>query len=281
MVCLISRRSVAKLRHKTMEVVMNIGTVDGTAAERGVTTHERLWMLIETIQPGLRKFMTGCAQSDDYRHVLKVMPISVQIEAYKVLYPELGDNPSVGQTNGDLSYGAEGRFLVPNIWKTPSPLDGGYGQLVVRVSNMFSDYSIKCPDDFNPDMIRQTSSARNVMENLSKEQDFPDLLVFDVQLGMLYKDLSPIHALANMFAQQQFPIGLFAGLNILLLHPVRLMRGRGLGMIFLGDEYVTMENASYRNTFVLKLDRRLHIGSVSYPFRSQGILSGFIPKWKP
>lgn len=278
----------SKATSQTMEIAMNIGAVDGTATDRGIATHERLRAMIENAQPGLldrlqRENRIVYAFGDDYRLALKVFPVGAQVRAYRVLYPELGDNPSVGQLDGDLSYGAEGRFLVPNIWKNPSPLSGDYGELVLRVMGMFPGDGIKCFDGFNPDMIQQTSSARNIMEGLSKEQGFPDLLVFDAQLGMMYKDLSPLEALASIFAQQQFPIGLFAGLNIILLHPARLRGYMDPDAVFSGDEYVTTENVTYRVTFGLERSSNLSlfIDSVNSSIERRGNLSGFIPKRKP
>jgi len=165
-----------------------------------------------------------------------------QVEVLKKLFPELGDNPTVGNLAGDVPNGAEGKFALPNVWRPEPVLTGNYNDNVVRVLDLIKKdrdgafYNYR-DGQLGPERLRQSARAEETMRKLSEEQGHPDILVIAAQFGLQHRGRSVRRAREVMIDQGQYGLGAFAIGVMLLTHPKRLQHYDDLWIDCAGDEF--------------------------------------------
>lgn len=217
----------------------------------------------------------------DYRITAPVPSLEKQLECLKEGYPSLSlEIANVGR----LPHNAEGWFAFPNIWKNHHALTGNYGNFVVQIFDLIRKKQdggfCNCFRDFDSSRLRQTTFAEAVLRKISEEQGYPDILVIAAQFGLLHRNLDACQARALMYEQKQFPLGLFAIGNMLLVSPNRLQSKYDLGIDCVGDEYIMKENVAHGYFPSLCFHdgvRNLIASPVVRNSDFYGAVSGFIP----
>ena len=176
-----------------------------------------------------------------YRSGYEPTLVHDQVEVLKKLFPELGDNPTVGNLAGDVPNGAEGKFALPNVWRPEPVLTGNYNDNVVRVLDLIKKdrdgafYNYR-DGQLGPERLRQSARAEATMRKLSEEQGHPDILVIAAQFGLQHRGRSVRRAREVMIDQGQYGLGAFAIGVMLLTHPKRLQHYDDLWIDCAGDE---------------------------------------------
>ena len=168
-------------------------------------------------------------------------PLAEQVTTLKKLYPQLKDS---GMMNpGKLPVGAEGWFLIPNIWKKNSPLNGSYNDSVVQMLEHLKEaygeknYHNYCEGKMGPNRLRQTDHSKEVFEKLSEEQGHPDILIIPAQFGTKHGGSCVFEEREIMLGKSQFGLGVFVTGIIFLMHPELLEHYNDLRIDCAGDEY--------------------------------------------
>jgi hypothetical protein len=164
-----------------------------------------------------------------------------QVQMLKKLFPERGDNPTVGNLAGDVPNGAEGKFALPNIWRPEPALTGNYNNVVPVLDLIKQDrngkfYSYR-DGQLGPERLRQSARTEATMRKLSEEQGHPDILVIAAQFGLQHRGRSVRRAREVMVDQGQYGLGAFAIGVMLLTHPNRLEHYDDLWIDCAGDEF--------------------------------------------
>ena len=210
-----------------------------------------------------------------------------QVEVLKKLFPELGDNPTVGNLAGDVPNGAESKFALPNVWRPELVLTGNYNDHVVGVLGLIKQdrdgkfYNYR-DGQLGPERLRQSARTESAMRKVSEEQGHPDILVIAAQFGLTHRGRSVRRARKVMVAQDQYGLGAFAIGVMLLTHPQRLQHYDDLWIDCAGDEFDD-PGADDRFDRAPRFKFRggeVRFGSshVDYAVDFYGSVSGFLPR---
>lgn len=183
----------------------------------------------------------------DYGYSKYKFPKSLnkQIRLLKKFFPSLGNNPTVGKFEGFLPNVFEGWFAIPNIWRSEPVLPGSYHEQVIGLFELlkksrgelrFLNYN-SLGEKNAMFSLKELDYSKNALQELSKDQKDPDILVIPAQFGLQHKGRSLRRAYEVMLDKGQFPLGLFAGGVMLLTHPGRLQDIEDLEVACAGDEF--------------------------------------------
>jgi hypothetical protein len=215
----------------------------------------------------------------------KPFPKKVQVDKLKDLCLELGDNPTVGQWQGNIPKGAEGLFYMINIWRPNSVLLGTYNdqlqwmldKLKEDLDGNFHNYR---EGQTGYKYLRLMIKSLAAWKKISRDQGHPDILVVPMQFGLEYRGLSTPIALEIMLEQSQFGPGSFAIGIMLLTHPERLQHFSDLWIDCAGDEcYDSRDTVTFgRTPFFRFREGKVNYGAryVKYTSEYCGSVSGFL-----
>ncbi len=170
-----------------------------------------------------------------------------QIKKLRQVFPRLGGTNQklyLLAKDGGLDYlprGAEGWFAIPNIWKPGSlPLIGTTYQdftwKVIRTLDVISEGSDKNSTPCDP--LRQEVSTMRFLEELSKKQGNPEILILPCQFGMRHLGYSVNDVRAETRKNShECGLGVFASMCMLMTHPKRLKSGRDISFNCPGDTW--------------------------------------------
>lgn len=160
-------------------------------------------------------------------------PIQLQIEELSTLFKSL--NPKVALRNAkrlpDLPTGAEGWFAIP-LWEKLAPT---YGEAMVRVGQkMRADWEQSRDRSLvGPWHMRQPQEEIEAFCKIMKHFGESDFIILPAQFGLL--QWRERHEGAR-FYPNEFQLGLFSVLIMLLTHPERLKESEDLGILCWADD---------------------------------------------
>jgi len=169
-----------------------------------------------------------------YPPTYRVLPIELQVKELKKLFPNLcGCMEKLGHK--PLPEGAEDWFAIPR-WQALAPTYNQAVEIVLGILATRRRFSNRIIGRLGPTYLRQ--SARSILAEkiLAEQQPGNDILVVAAQAGMRHRGRSARRA-RECLLSNEFGLGVFALVCLLLVHPERLSSGETLMIDCGGDKY--------------------------------------------
>lgn len=163
-------------------------------------------------------------------------PIAEQMRILRQHFSKHGDADELVATQ-PLPAGAEGYFAIPR-WQS---IAATYGEAVEKVLDALKKARRGKLENYRkgqlgPGRPRETNRKRLAFQKLGDAQPGHDILVVAAQFGLRHRGRSVRRAWAVMLSNE-FGIGAFEGLIMVLTHVERLQHSDDLWLYFAGDEY--------------------------------------------
>jgi hypothetical protein len=169
-----------------------------------------------------------------YPPTYRVRPVEAQVTELRKLFPSLGNCiEKLGRK--PLQGGAEAWFAIPR-WQALAPTYSEAVELVLGVLAARRRVSNRIIGRLGPTFLRQSERSILAEKILADQQQGCDILVVAAQAGLLHRGCSARRTRVAM-AGNEFGLGIFACVCMLLTHPERLSTGDTLMIDCGGDEY--------------------------------------------
>jgi hypothetical protein len=169
-----------------------------------------------------------------YPSTYRVRPVEAQVTELRKLFSSLGDcNEKIGRRQ--LPEGAEAWFAIPR-WQALASTYNEAVEMVVEVLAAKRKFSNRILGRLGPTYLHQSERSKLAEKILADQQQGCDILVVAAQAGMLHRGCSARRTRVAM-AGNEFGMGVFAFVSMLLTHPERLSSGETLMVDCGGDEY--------------------------------------------
>jgi hypothetical protein len=163
--------------------------------------------------------------------------ITKQTDVLRQLFPGISLRVDEKLVEQPLPIGAEGWFAIPRWEKLAST----YGEAVEKVlgmikknrSDKFSNY---CEGQLGPQHLRRHERTLKRFEIIAEQQKDCDILVVAAQFGLKHRGRS-VRRAREVFAANEFGLGVFEIGCMLITHPERLQHYDDLWIDCSGDEY--------------------------------------------
>lgn len=175
----------------------------------------------------------------EYPRTFKYESVINQVRHLEKIYASLSATPTIeflesGEWHADdLPQGAHAWAAFPRADK----ICGQYMVAATAVSRRIAyerptaDHMIRIPEP-----IRRISRTMSALKELEKQQPF-DIQVVAVQMGGAHRAGYCIDETKDMHWLHEIPMGLFEGLNILMVNRGRLESPQDIGVMFGGDRF--------------------------------------------
>jgi hypothetical protein len=213
-----------------------------------------------------------------YPPTYRVRPIEAQVTEFRKLFPglggcleKLGRKPLLG--------GAEAWFAIPR-WQALAPTYNEAVELVVGVLATRRRVSNRIIGRLGPTFLRQSERSKLAEKILADQQQGSDIMVVAAQAGMLHRGCSARRTRVAM-AGNEFGLGVFACVCMLLTHPERLSTGDTLMIDCSGDEYSVRGDCTFDRVPLFDYDIGGIEFSIFYEDRARnlwGTPTGFLYK---
>ena len=213
-----------------------------------------------------------------YPPTYRVRPVEAQVTALKSLFPSLGScMEKLGRRQ--LPEGAEAWFAIPR-WQTLAPTYNEAVEMVLGVLATRRRFSNRIIGRQGPTYLRQSERSKLAERILANQQQGNDMLVVAAQAGMLHRGCSARRTRVAM-AGNEFGLGVFAFVCMLLTHPERLSSGDTLMIDCGGDEYSVRGDYTFDRVPLFDFDLSGIEFSIFYEDRARnlwGTPTGFLYK---
>lgn len=219
-----------------------VGQLDGRAAESLLQVRNGLQTEIaDAVTQAIRRGAVSVKFKDEivpsrrhYPPAYRPKPIEAQVSELRRIFPELG--PCMEKlARNELPEGPEAWFAIPR-WQLLAPT---YNEAVDRAVAALATrrrFSHRLLERTGPNFLRRTDRSVAALERLTEMQPGQDILALPAQFGMLHRGASARRAREGM-AGNEFGLGVFSVVCMLLTHPERLSSEQTLMIDCSGDEY--------------------------------------------
>jgi hypothetical protein len=205
-------------------------------------------------------------------------PIDEQVAILRTYLPHLG-GAFVKVTRFTSPKRAEGLFAFPR-YEAIAPT---YTEAVAVLINILETTLGGCfwndlEGELGPDRLRQSERSRTKWQRLYNQQKGCDIVILPAQFGLEHRGRSARRSLAVM-RENEFGLGLFENLAILLTHQEERLRSRDdLWIDCTGDEYSPRGDGEFERIPYICYRERLKLGSVGMNMAADncGASSGFV-----
>jgi len=164
----------------------------------------------------------------------RVKPIEAQVTELKKLFPGLGyANERLARLK--VPEGAEAWFAIPR-WQALAPTYNEAVEMAIGILESKRRFSNRIIGKLGTIYLRQSERSKLAESILADQQQGCDILVVAAQAGMLHRGSSARRTRVAM-AGNEFGLGVFSFVAMLLTHPERLSNGETLMVDCSGDEY--------------------------------------------
>jgi hypothetical protein len=213
-----------------------------------------------------------------YPTVYRVRPVEAQVTEMRKLFPTLGGcMEKLGRKT--LLEGAEAWFAIPR-WQALAPTYNEAVEMVVEVLSAKRRFSNRIAGRLGPTYLRQSERSKLAEKILADQQQGSDILVIPAQAGMLHRGCSARRTRVAM-AGNEFGMGVFAIVCMLLTHPERLSTDDTLMIDCGGDEYSVRGDCTFDRVPLFDYDLAGIEFSIFYEDRARnlwGTPTGFLYK---
>jgi hypothetical protein len=169
-----------------------------------------------------------------YPPTYRVRPVEGQVTELRKFFPTLGScMERLGRRS--LPDGAEAWFAIPR-WQALAPTYNEAVEMAIGVLATKRKFQNRIIGRLGPTYLRQSERSRLAEKILGEQQEGNDILVVGAQAGLLHRGSSARRTRVAM-AGNEFGLGVFAFVCMLLTHPERLSTGDTLMVDCSGDEY--------------------------------------------
>jgi hypothetical protein len=169
-----------------------------------------------------------------YPPTYRVRPVEAQVTALRNLFPSLGSsNEKLARRS--LPEGAEAWFAIPR-WQVLAPTYNEAVEILIGVLGSKRRFSNRIIGKLSEKYLRQSERSKLAEKILAEQQEGNDILVVAAQAGMLHRG-SSVRRTRVAMAGNEFGLGVFAFVSMLLTHPERLSHADALMVDCSGDEY--------------------------------------------
>jgi hypothetical protein len=263
-----------------------IEQLDKQSARTVLETEEKLkseiaQLVVDTIHrhTATDKFKDEEVGSDRvYPSTYRVRPIEAQVTELKKLFPGLGSCQEK-LARRQLPEGAEAWFAIPR-WQA---LASTYNQAVEMVLGILASkrrFSNRVVGRLSDTYLRQSERSKLAETILADQQQGNDILVVAAQAGMLHRGCSARRTRVSM-AGNEFGMGIFSVVSMLLTHPERLSDSETLMIDCGGDEYSVRGDHTFDRVPLFDFDMSGIEFSIFYEDRARnlwGTPTGFLYK---
>ena len=239
------RRFVADAADRAVDTALKQAMIDPDGMQRVFARGDELQAPIETVTLDMlqRLSVTNQYVNEEvpskyaYPPTYRRRSITEQTNRLCELIPDLG---SVNESLADapLLPGAEGHFAILR-WQPVAPTYGeACGKLLAFVEQQYGKKRFKnwIEGKLGPGYLRQGQRSAAKYRGLGEQQKGHDILVVQGQPGLRHAGCSPRRA-DERFLGNEFGLGLFGNLCVILAHPERLSTSEELWVDCTGDEY--------------------------------------------
>jgi hypothetical protein len=213
-----------------------------------------------------------------YPPTYRVRPVEAQVTELKKSFPSLGGClEKLGRRS--LPEGAEASFATPR-WQALAPTYNEAVEIVLGVLATKRKFQNRIVGRLGPTYLRQSERSKLAEKLLGEHQEGNDLLVVGAQAGMLHRGSSARRTRVAM-AGNEFCLGVFSFVCMLLTHPERLSTGDTLMIDCSGDEYSVRGDYSFDRVPLFDYDMAGIEFSIFYVDRARnlwGTPTGFLYK---
>ncbi len=213
-----------------------------------------------------------------YPPAYRVRPIEAQVSELRKLFPTLGSCQEK-LARRELPEGAEAWFAIPR-WQALAP---SYNEAVENILGVLAAkrrFSNRIAGKLGAMFLRQAERSRLAEKILGEQQEGNDILVVAVQAGLLHRGCSSRRTRVAM-AGNEFGLGVFSFVSMLLTHPERLSAGDALMIDCGGDEYSVRSDYTFDRVPLFDFDMAGIEFSIFYEDRARnlwGTPTGFLYK---
>jgi hypothetical protein len=213
-----------------------------------------------------------------YPPTYRVRPVEAQVTELKKNFPSLGScHEKLGRR--PLPEGAEAWFAIPR-WQAMAPTYSAAVEMVLGVLATKRKFQNRIIGRLGPTYLRQSERSQLAEKILGEQQEGNDILVVGAQAGMLHRGSSARRTRVAM-AGNEFGLGVFAFVSMLLTHPERLSTGDTLMIDCSGDEYSVRGDYTFDRVPLFDYDMAGIEFSIFYEDRARnlwGTPTGFLYK---
>ncbi len=213
-----------------------------------------------------------------YPPAYRVRPIEAQVTELRKMFPSLGDcMEKLGRR--PVQEGAEAWFAIPR-WQALAPTYNEAVEIVLGVLASKRKIQNRLIGRLGPTYLRQSERSKLAEKILADQQQGCDILVVAAQAGMLHRGCSARRTRVAM-AGNEFGLGVYAFVCMLLTHPERLSSGDTLMIDCGGDEYSVRGDYTFDRVPLFDYDIAGIEFSVFYEDRARnlwGTPTGFLYK---
>jgi hypothetical protein len=213
-----------------------------------------------------------------YPATYQVRPIEAQVTELKKLFPSLGPCDEK-LARRPLPVGAEAWFAIPR-WQALAPTYNEAAEMALQVIASRRRFSNRIVGKLGEIYLRQTERSKLAEKILADQQQGSDIMVLGTQAGMLHRGSSARRTRIAL-APNEFCLGVFAFVCMLLTHPERLSNGDALMVDCGGDEYSVRGDCTFNRVPLFDYDLSGIEFSIFYEDRARnlwGTPTGFLYK---
>jgi hypothetical protein len=214
-----------------------------------------------------------------YPPTYRVRPVEAQVTEMKKHFPSLGSCMEK-LARKPLLEGAEAWFAIPR-WQALAPTYNEAVEMVLGILATKRKFQNRIIGRVGPTYLRQSERSKLAEKIVADQQQGQDFIVLASQFGMLHRGCSARRARVAM-AGNEFGLGIFAIVCMLLTHPERLSSEDTLMIDCGGDEYSVRGDITFDRVPLFDFDISGIEFSIFYEDRSRnlwGTPSGFLYKF--
>jgi len=238
---------------------------------------------------GVKKLITGLVVSDHFKDEeiasdriypedYQLLPIKEQVTELQRHFPMLnGANLEI--VDGELPEWADGWGAIPRWDKVGKT----YNEAVVERALPLLDKSRKLYNYMKGKLsekhLRQNQRTIEMWQTLCDQQEGNDIIIVPIQFGMRHRGRS-VRRARECFRADEFGLGIFATVCLLLVHPKRLQRWEQLHWDCAGDDYDWHAAGGWTrcpSLYFYDDEVKLNAYGVGHVLRYFGPASGFLP----
>ena len=203
-----------------------------------------------------------------YPPTYRVLPIESQVRELRKLFPSLGGcMEKLGHK--PLPEGAEDWFAIPR-WQALAPTYNQAVEMVLGVLASRRRFSNRVLGRMGPRYLRQSERSKLSEKILAEQQPGNDILVVAAQTGLRHRGRSARRARVSLVSNE-FGLGVFAVVCLLLTHPERLSSGETLMIDCGGDKYSLQGDSTWDRVPLFEYDLSGTEFSVFYDDRARNL----------
>jgi hypothetical protein len=213
-----------------------------------------------------------------YPPTYRVRPVEAQVTELKKYFPSLGSClERLGRR--PLPEGAEAWFAIPR-WQALAATYNEAVELAIGVLATKRKFQNRIIGRLGPTYLRESERSKLAEKIAGEQQEGNDILVIGAQAGLLHRGSSARRTRVAM-AGNEFGLGVFAFVCMLLTHPERLSTGDTLMIDCSGDEYSVRGDCTFDRVPLFDYDMAGIEFSIFYDDRARnlwGTPTGFLYK---